>query len=547
MAKSMSLNAAAGLGGMLKDGHKSFSGVHGAVLKNIEAAKGIAEMVQSSLGPNGMNKLVINHLEKTFVTSDCATILSELEVQHPAAKMLVLASQTQESEHGDNTNFVMSFAGELLKNAEELIKQGVHTAEIVNGFQMALNKTLEILPTLVVKSVENMRNEDEVVAAIKSVVGTKQYGQEEFLARLIANACITTFSANTSVKPRLNVDSVRMAKLRGGNTLGSTTVKGMVILRDAESQVKRAEKCKVAVFGCGIEASSAEAKSTVLLKSADELLNYNKSEEASLDKLIGSIAATGAKVVIANGTVSEMALHFLNKYNLMVIKIMSKFEIRRICGAVGATAVVKLAPPTPEEMGEVALLEVREIAQRKVCILSQDLDEDTSVATIVLRASTENVMNDLERSVDDGVCSVKTLCNDPRLLPGAGAVELELCRQRKDYAEEVKGLDQYAIRKFGEAFDVVPRTLTENSGCDATVHLHNLHQAHADTSNPNSKNMGFEIDEHTPADSVTRGVYDLYATKVNALRLAVDAAITVLRVDQIVMSKPAGGPKAPKM
>ena len=183
MAKSMSLNAAAGLGGMLKDGHKSFSGVHGAVLKNIEAAKGIAEMVQSSLGPNGMNKLVINHLEKTFVTSDCATILSELEVQHPAAKMLVLASQTQESEHGDNTNFVMSFAGELLKNAEELIKQGVHTAEIVNGFQMALNKTLEILPTLVVKSVENMRNEDEVVAAIKSVVGTKQYGQEEFLCQ----------------------------------------------------------------------------------------------------------------------------------------------------------------------------------------------------------------------------------------------------------------------------------------------------------------------------------------------------------------------------
>ena len=546
MAKSMSLNAAAGLGGMLKDGHKSFSGVHGAVLKNIEAAKAIAEMVQSSLGPNGMNKLVINHLEKTFVTSDCATILSELEVQHPAAKMLVLASQTQETEHGDNTNFVMSFAGELLKNAAELIKQGVHTAEIVNGYQMALKKAVEILPTLVVKTVDNMRNEDEIVDAIKSVVGTKQYGQEEFLSRLIAQACITTFSV-TAAKPRLNADSVRIAKLRGGSTLGSTVVKGMVILRDAEGQVKRAEKCKVVVFGCGVEAASSEAKSTVLLKSANELLNYNKSEEEALDKLIGSIAATGVKVVIANGTVSEMALHFLNKYNLMVVKIMSKFETRRICGAVGASALVKLQPPTPDEMGEVALLEVREIAQRKVCVLSQELDEDTSVATIVLRAATENVMNDLERSIDDGVCSVKTLCNDPRLLPGAGAVELELCKQLKAYADEVKGLDQYAIRKFGESFDVVPRTLTENSGCDSTVHMHNLHQAHADASNPNSKNMGFEIDEHEPVDSVARGVFDLYATKLNALRLAVDTAITVLRVDQIVMSKPAGGPKAPQM
>jgi T-complex protein 1 subunit theta len=545
MAKSMSLNAAAGLGGMLKEGHKSFSGVHGAVLKNIEAAKAIADMVQSSLGPNGMNKLVINHLEKTFVTSDCATMLGELEVQHPAAKMLVLASQTQEVEHGDNTNFVMSFAGELLKNAEELIKQGVHTAEIVNGFQIALKKTMEILPTLVVKSIDNIRDEDEVVKCIKSVVGTKQYGQEEFLSRLIAKACITTFAPNVA-KPRLNVDSVRIAKLRGGNTLHSTTVKGMVILRDAESHIKRVEKCKVAVFGVGIEAASSEAKSTVLLKNASELLNYNKSEEQALDNMIGSIAATGAKVVIANGTVSEMALHFLNKHKLMVIKIMSKFEIRRICGAVGATACVKLAPPTPEELGEVALLEVREIAQRKVCVLSQDLDEDTSVATIVLRASTENVMNDLERSIDDGVSSVKTLCNDPRLLPGAGAVELELSKQLKEYADEVKGLDQYAIRKFGEAFDVVPRTLTENSGCDSTAHMHNLHQAHADKSNPNSKNMGFEVDEHVPADSVARGIFDLYATKVNALRLAVDAAITVLRVDQIVMSKPAGGPKVPK-
>jgi T-complex protein 1 subunit theta len=189
-------------------------------------------------------------------------------------------------------------------------------------------------------------------------------------------------------------------------------------------------------------------------------------------------------------------------------------------------------------------LEVVEVAGRKIIMLSQQNDEDTSVATIVLRAATENVMNDLERSLDDGICSVKTLCNDPRLLPGAGAVELELCRQIKRYADEVKGLDQYAIRKFAEAFDVVPRSLTENSGCDATSHLHNLHQAHA-TDLPNSANMGFDIDEHVPMDAHERGIYDLYATKLNALRLAVDAALTVLRVDQIVMSKPAGGPKAP--
>lgn len=537
----MNLNAAAGLGGMLKDGHKHFEGVHGAVLRNIEAAKAIAGMVQTSLGPNGMNKLVVNHLEKIIVTSDCATIVKELEVQHPAAKMLVLASETQEMEYGDNTNFVLSFAGELLKNAEELIKNGVHTSEIVTGYQMALNKTVDILPTLVVRNVQDVRAVDDVKAAIRAVVGTKQAGYEDFLGDLITRACISTFRPGNA-HPKLNVDNVRIAKLRGGNVLQSTVVKGMVILRDAEGIVKSVKNGKVIVFGCGFEAASAEAKGTVLLKNADELMNYNKSEEKKMEEIVASISAAGVKGVVCNGSVSEMALHFLDKYGLMVLKIMSKFELRRICGALGATAVMKLGPCSPEEMGEVSLLEVIEVAGRKITMLTQDESEDTSIASIVLRAATENVMNDLERSLDDGICSVKTLCNDGRLLPGAGAVELELNRRLKSYADEVKGLDQYAIRKFAEAFDVVPRTLAENSGGDSTVHLHNLHQAHADGQ---GANMGFDTEELKPMDAAAAGVYDLYATKLNALRLAVDAAITVLRVDQIVMSKPAGGPKRP--
>jgi T-complex protein 1 subunit theta len=175
-----------------------------------------------------------------------------------------------------------------------------------------------------------------------------------------------------------------------------------------------------------------------------------------------------------------------------------------------------------------------------VTVFSQQLDEDTSVATIVLRASTENFMSDLERAIDDGVHSVKTLCTDGRLLPGAGAVELELHKRLKVFADEDKGLDQYAMRKFAEAFDVVPRTLAENSGGDPTNTMHMLHESHV---GPNTETMGFDIAEVGVIDASAAGIYDLYATKVNALRLAVDAALTVLKVDQIVMSKPAGGPK----
>lgn len=245
---------------------------------------------------------------------------------------------------------MISFAAELLKLAESLIKNGLHTAEIVTGYQRAYEKTLEILPSLVVKSVDNVRDPVAVKAAIRSVLATKQYGYEDLLSDLITKACLITLSP-TAKKPKLNTDSVRIAKLRGGNLSQSSIVKGIVVLRDAEGTIKKAEDAKVIVFGCGIEASSTEAKGTVLLKNASELLNYNKSEEKKMEEIIASIAATGAKVVIANGSISEMALHFLDKYELMAIKIQSKFDLRRVCGALGATACIRLGGCTPEELG----------------------------------------------------------------------------------------------------------------------------------------------------------------------------------------------------
>jgi T-complex protein 1 subunit theta len=249
---------------------------------------------------------------------------------------------------------VISFSGELLKLAEDLIRDGLHTAEIVSGYQRALEKAFEILPSLVVRTVENVRDPAELKTAIKSVLATKQYGYEDILSELVTSACLTTLSPNAK-SPKLNMDSVRIAKLRGGTIPQSSVVKGMVILRDAEGIIKKVENGKVIVFGCGIEASATEAKGTVLLRDAQELLNYNKSEEKKMEEMIASVAATGVKAVICNGSISEMAMHFLDKFNLMVVKVPSKFELRRICGALGATAVVRLGPCMPEEMGECSL------------------------------------------------------------------------------------------------------------------------------------------------------------------------------------------------
>lgn len=258
----MNYNAAAGLGGMLKDGHKSFEGVQGAVMRNIEAAKAIAAITSTSAGPNGMNKLVVNHLEKIFVTSDCATIVKELEVAHPAAKMLVLAAEMQESEYGDNTNFVMSFAGELLKMASNLLTQGLHTTEICEGYTEAYAVACEAMGQLASKKVSDLRNRDEMIASIKSIIGTKQCGYEDFLSDLVVRACQTTFP--TQGQPYINSEHVRIAKLSGGSVDKSTVIKGMVILRDAEGDVKSAKDAKVAVFGVGLEATEMEAKGTAV-------------------------------------------------------------------------------------------------------------------------------------------------------------------------------------------------------------------------------------------------------------------------------------------
>jgi T-complex protein 1 subunit theta len=236
-----------------------------------------------------------------------------------------------------------------------LLKSGLHTAEIVVGYQRAYEKVLEILPSLVVKTVSNVRDPVELKLAIKSVLSTKQYGYEDLLSELIVSACQTTFPPS-SKHPKLAIDNVRIAKLKGGNLSMSTVIKGMVILRDTEGLIKKTENSKVIVFGCGIEASATEAKGTVLIKNAEELLNYNKSEEKKMEEMVSGIAASGVKVVICNGSISEMAMHFLDKFNLMVIKIQSKFDLSRICKALGATAVVRIGPCSPEEMGECSLL-----------------------------------------------------------------------------------------------------------------------------------------------------------------------------------------------
>lgn len=534
---AMSVPRGPGFAQMLKEGAKHFSGLEEAVLRNIDACKELADTTRSAYGPFGQNKMVINHLEKLFVTNDAATIIRELEVQHPAAKMLVLASQQQEQECGDGTNFVLVFAGALLEQAEQLLRMGLSVTEVIEGYEQSSKKALELLPGLTVEELKDKKDQAAVARVIRTAVMSKQYGLEDFLASLVADACISVMPSSG----HFSVDNIRICKIAGQGVQSSTTVPGMVFKRQVEGEVTKAEDCKVAVYTCPLDIMQTETKGTVLIKTAAELMDYSRGEESQVDEQVKAIAETGCKVVVTGGKVGEMYLHYANKYRLMVVRLLTKFDLRRLCKSIGATPLPRLTAPTAEEAGHCHHVRVDEIGDTPVVIFKQESNK-SPIATIVIRGATDNLMDDIERAIDDGVNAYKALTKDARLVAGAGATEIELAKEIASYAEKCPGLAQYAIQKFAESLEQLPRAIAVNAGVKGSEVLSMLYAAHQE----GKKTSGVDVEAGVPAvkDAVESNIVDLYITKHWAVKFATAAACTVLRVDQIIMAKPAGGPKA---
>jgi T-complex protein 1 subunit theta len=540
----MAYDSAAGMGGMLKEGAEHYfdDAEGGAVVaRSIVAACELSRMLASSLGPQGRCKLVVNHLEKMMVTSDCAAILREVEVDHPAAKLLEKAVHQQEQECGDATNLTLMFAGELLNNTLDLMRNmgWKHSTDILEGYHMASKKLFtDLLPNhCVVHQIGHpAKDTDGIKQVLKPVMASKQYGTEDTLSELIADACKIVLRDGKILQP----ETIRTVKILGGHLSQSVCIQGFVAQRGVETTKTSALNAKIAVFASGIEASSTEAKGTVLMKTADDLKNYNKTEEAKMEDIIQSIADSGITVIVTGGNISDMALHFIEKYKMVALKLSSKWELRRLCQACGATALVRLGPPTPDEMGE-SNVEQRMVGGRTVTVFENDDPARAKIATLVLRASTTSVLNDLERAVEDGVHAVQMACKDGRLVYGGGAAEMECCVQLDQFADQHPGLEQYAIRAFSKSLECVARTLADNAGWDALQVVADLRAAHV----TGKTDMGVDIaKKHGIVSMKEEQIYDLMATKESALKLAVEAAITVLKVDQIIMSKKSGGPKS---
>lgn len=532
---------------LFKQGYQVHSNTDGAINRNIQACREIAKMISTSIGPCGKNKIIVNNLSKIFITNDAATMIRELDIVHPAVKVLVMHSEQQEEEMGDNTNYVLVLGGELLNLAEKLVVLGLTPTEIIQGYKMANKFAVKELENLVIDQINNFDSKEELLKIINPVIMSKQYGQETIISDLVATAVHHVMPKENP--QAFNVDSIRVVKIMGGALPNSYVIKGMVFPREPESQVKKiSEPAKVAIFNCPVDISASETKGTVLLHNADEMLNFSKGEEEELHKVIKEISDSGVKVVVAGQGIGELALHFMNKYNLLVLKVPSKFDLRRICRICGATPLVRLGAPMPEEMGVIDVVECTEIGSDRVTVFKQN-EETSMTSTIVIRGATQNNMDDIERAIDDSVASIKAVLKDPRLLPGAGSTESELVKRITNYGEKTPGLLQLGIKKFAEAFEFLPRLLCETSGLDPSEILPRLYASH-DENDLETLKFGIDIEsdnvEECLLDVKKENIYDSFISKRNAINLATEAVCTILSVDQIIVAKKAGGPAMPK-
>lgn len=531
------LSSAYGIQNLLKDGYRHYAGLEEAILRNIEAVKGVSNLTKTSFGPNGMKKLVVNHIDKMFVTNDAATILREVEVHHPAARLIAMAAKMQKEDFGDFTNYVVTFAGELLVQAEALIRTGLHPSAIISGYELALAETVKLIEQQVVVTITDFNDAANIKKVLESTLAPKLPTYYKFFADLATRACISILSDKS---PRFSAENIRLVKIIGGSLESSELIKGFVIPRGVEGFSKDAvEKAQIAVYGVPFDPQEAETKGTILLSNAQDLLNYTKTEENYAEKLVKGLVEVGVTCVVAGGSVSELCMHYLNKYGLMVVRVPSKFDLLRLANSINAKIMSKLTPPTKEDIGYCDSVRVREIGSTRVTVFERDV-ASSQLVTILLRGSTMSVMDNVERALENGLSAFKQILHNGKYVQGAGAIEAFLVNQIESFATSQTGLEQYSCLKFGQAFEVVPKILIENSGLNPNTELPTLLAA-----NIEKPQKGVDVFNGCLEDSDKLEVIDNLAAKVNAIQLAAHAALTVLRVDQIIMAKPAGGPKAP--
>ena len=499
-----------------------------AQFNNIAAAKAVADAVRSTLGPKGMDKMLVDSIGDVTVTNDGVTILKEIDVQHPAAKMVVEVAKTQDDECGDGTTTAVVLAGELLKQSESLIDANVHPTVITNGYKLAAAKAVEVLNGIAVQSNDDILKRVSITALTGKSVG----GEDEFLSELIVKACKAVEENGV-----VDTDSILMEKKVGGIIKDSYMIEGLVIdkQRVHPRMPKVVKDAKIALFTAQMENKKTEVDAQISITAPSAMQSFLDQEQENLRAMVDKVVQTGANVVFCQKGVDDLVQHYLAKAGVFCCRRLKQSDIEAIAKATGAKLVGEILELKPSDLGSAEQVEEKEVGTDSMTFITGC--KNPKAVSIVIRGGTEHVIDEVERAMYDAVRVVGVAIEDGKVVAGAGAPEIEVELKLSKYASSVGGREQLAIEAFARALEIIPWTIAENAGIDSIDSIIKLKAAHE--MNENGKYFGLNLATGDASDMLSLDVVEPLRVKVQAINSAAEVANMILRIDDVIASRRA--------
>ena len=524
---------------VLKEGTGRTTGRE-AQKNNITAAKIVAETVKTTLGPCGMDKMLVTSFGDVAITNDGATIMKELDVQHPAAKMLVEVAKAQDNEVGDGTTTAVVLAGELLAKAESLLDQNVHPTVIIEGFKKASEKAQEVLSKI---AIPVSINDDKTLkdVAITSLSSKAINVADNHFAKLIVDS-VKQVAEKVDGKYKADIDLIKIVKKHGKSLDETELVKGMVIDKEvASSQMpKLVEGAKIALLNEKLEIEKTEFDAKINIESPDQMQLFLDEEERMLKEMVAAVTKSGANVVFCEKGIDDMALHFLAKAGVFAVKSVSSSDMEKLARATGGKILSSVKDLDASALGKAKKVEEVKIGDDKLIYVREC--KNPKAVTIVIRGASSHLLDEAERSLHDGLCVVRNAVEDAKIVAGGGAPEAELAKNLRKYAVKVGGREQLAVEAFAEAVEAIPLTLAENAGLDPIDVMVALRAEHE---KPANKYFGIEVTTGKIKNMLDLLVLEPLRVKQQVMKSATEAANMILKIDDLISVK--GGGKAPPM
>jgi len=514
-----------------------------AQYNNIAAARAVADAVRSTLGPKGMDKMLVDSLGDVVITNDGVTILKEIDIQHPAAKMVVEVAKTQDNECGDGTTTAVIMAGELLKKAESLIEQGIHPTILANGYRMAAAKAMEILDTI---AVEVTPNDEEMLKKIAktAMTGKSVGGQRDFLADLAVKA-IKAVAEKKNGKWEVDVENIKVEKKTGGSIAESSLIQGIIMDKERvhSRMPKQIKNAKIALVTGSLETKKTEVEAKIQIRDPAAMQRFLDEEESNLRAMADKVKAVGANVVFCQKGIDDLVQHYLSKHGIYGCRRLKESDMEKLAKATGGKMVGNVMDLEVSDLGFAELVDERKIGEENMTYVTGC--KNPKAISLMIRGGTEHVIEEVDRAMHDALRVVGITVEDGKAVPGGGAPEIELSLRLASYASSVGGREQLAIEAFAQAMEVVPWALAENAGLDAMDVVIKLKSAHE--GKKANKNAGLNLNTGEPIDMLKENVIEPLRVKTQAVKSASEVANMILRIDDVIASRkappaPPGGP-----